>query len=151
MFSWLGLAAMLVLSGFKLPSLLPCPDEHELEIDDGPGVESCSPAASTPARRLPPPPPASIPCPYPSHWLVGVFSGSQGDVAARKQLLRLSESAWADALMELALCERDLDDPFAAGPGSSVATGGGGGGGVEDTAGGKVRQLLFTLERLDAS
>lgn len=40
----------------------------------------------------------------------GVF---QGDVAARKALLHLSESAWADALMELALCERELDDPFA--------------------------------------
>lgn len=31
-------------------------------------------------------------------------------MAARKTLLRLSESAWADALIELALCERDLDD-----------------------------------------
>ncbi|CAB1115756.1 unnamed protein product [Ectocarpus sp. CCAP 1310/34] len=39
----------------------------------------------------------------------------KGNVAARKALLRLSESSWADALIELALCERELDDPFAAG------------------------------------
>lgn len=34
----------------------------------------------------------------------------QSDVAARKTLLRLSEAAWADALVEMALCERDLEE-----------------------------------------
>ncbi|CAM9336477.1 unnamed protein product, partial [Ectocarpus fasciculatus] len=67
----------------------------------------------------------------------------KGNVSARKALLRLSESSWADALMELALCERELDDPFAAGGGTGAAegavssgslkrptsSGGGGGGG----------------------
>lgn len=53
----------------------------------------------------------------------------QGDVAARKALLRLSESAWADALMEMALCERELDDPFAVGGG-----GGAGGAGADEDA-----------------
>lgn len=48
-------------------------------------------------------------------WTLPLLAGGifQGDVAARKALLHLSESAWADALMELALCERELDDPFA--------------------------------------
>ncbi|CAM9595051.1 unnamed protein product, partial [Ectocarpus sp. 13 AM-2016] len=67
----------------------------------------------------------------------------KGNVAARKALLRLSESSWADALMELALCERELDDPFAAGAtgaaegaasGGSLkrpSSSGGGGGGWE--------------------
>lgn len=35
-------------------------------------------------------------------------------MAARKALLRLSESVWADGLIEIALCERELEDPFAA-------------------------------------
>ncbi|CBN78887.1 conserved unknown protein [Ectocarpus siliculosus] len=51
----------------------------------------------------------------------------KGNVAARKALLRLSESSWADALMELALCERELDDPFAAGAtGAAEGVGSGG-------------------------
>lgn len=63
-------------------------------------------------------------------------------MAARKELLRLSQSAWADALMEVALCERDLDDPFAAG------TGAGTGAGAEDqdaTGGSQKVTILFVL------
>lgn len=64
----------------------------------------------------------------------------QGDVAARKALLHLSESAWADALMELALCERELDDPFAA-----VATGAATAAATADGASGhlRVRRVFF--------
>lgn len=51
-----------------------------------------------------------IPCPPSPPLRRGYISSPQSDVAARKTLLRLSESAWADALIELALCERDLDD-----------------------------------------
>ena len=67
----------------------------------------------------------------------------QGNVAARKELLRLSESAWADALMEVALCERELDDPFAGGTGAGNA-----GAEDKDASGGSLKvtkALLFFL------
>lgn len=63
----------------------------------------------------------------------------QGDVAARKALLHLSESAWADALMEVALCERELDDPFAVGTGTTTAVAA-----ADDTSGSlKVTVRIF--------
>ena len=55
---------------------------------------------------------------------VCVWAGRQSDVDARKTLLRLSEAAWADALVEMALCERDLDEPFAALGGAGAGSSG---------------------------
>lgn len=59
------------------------------------------------------------PTPVPPPDWVSILFLFQSDVVARKALLRLSESAWADSLIEMALCERELDDPFSTAVASS--------------------------------